>query len=66
MAIVVTAATGRLGRQAVQHLLARGVDPNDILAAARRPEGLSELAERGVRTARLDYDDVDPTRALRR
>jgi NAD(P)H dehydrogenase (quinone) len=61
MAIVVTAATGHLGRKVVDHLLARGVDPSDILATARRPEGLADLAERGVRTARLDYDDVDPT-----
>lgn len=61
MAIVVTATTGHLGRKVVEWLLARGVDPSDILATARRPEGLAELAERGVRTARLDYDDVDPT-----
>jgi NAD(P)H dehydrogenase (quinone) len=60
MAIVVTAATGHLGRKVVDHLVARGVDPGDILATARRPEGLADLAERGVRTARLDYDDVDP------
>src|SRR5688500_15724412 len=61
MSIVVTAVTGVLGRKVVEQLLARGVDPTDILATARRPEGLADLAERGVRTARLDYDDVDPT-----
>lgn len=61
MAIVVTAATGHLGRKVVEQLLARGVDPRDILATARRPEELGALAARGVRTARLDYDDVDPT-----
>jgi len=60
MAIVVTAATGHLGRKVVEQLLARGVDPAGILATARRPEGLADLGERGVRTARLDYDDVDP------
>lgn len=60
MAIVVTAATGHLGRKVVDQLLARGVDPAEILATARRPEGLADLAERGVGTARLDYDDVDP------
>ena len=61
MAIVVTAATGHLGRKVVEHLLARGVDPGGIVATARRPEALADLAERGVRTTRLDYDDVDPT-----
>lgn len=61
MAIVVTAATGHLGRKVVEQLLARGVEASDILATARRPEELTELAERGVRTAGLDYDDVDPS-----
>jgi NAD(P)H dehydrogenase (quinone) len=61
MAIVVTAVTGPFGRKVVEHLLARGVQPGEILATARRPEALADLAERGVRTAGLDYDDVDPT-----
>ena len=60
MAIVVTGVTGPFGRKVVEHLLARGVEPGEILATARRPEALEDLAERGVRTARLDYDDVDP------
>lgn len=59
MAIVVTGVTGPFGRKVVEHLLARGVDPGEILATARRPEALADLAERGVRTARLDYEDVD-------
>jgi NAD(P)H dehydrogenase (quinone) len=61
MAIVVTAVTGPFGRKVVEHLLARGVQPAEILATARRTEALADLAERGVRTARLDYDDVDIT-----
>jgi NAD(P)H dehydrogenase (quinone) len=60
MAIVVTGTTGPFGRKVVEHLLARGVEPGEILATARRPEALGDLAERGIRTARLDYDDVDP------
>lgn len=60
MAIVVTGVTGPFGRKVVEHLLTRGVQPGEILATARRPEALADLAERGVRTARLDYDDVDP------
>jgi uncharacterized protein YbjT (DUF2867 family) len=63
MSYVVTGATGRLGRLTVDSLLARGVDPADILATGRDPERLEGLAERGVRTARLDFSDV-PTDVL--
>lgn len=57
MTILVTAATGRLGRLVVDALLARGVEPGRVLATARRPEALADLVDRGVRTAHLDYDD---------
>ncbi len=59
MAIVVTAATGQLGSKVVERLLARGVPAEEILATARRPEALADLEDKGVRVARLDYDDVD-------
>ncbi len=59
MAIVVTGATGQLGRGVVEALLARGVEPGDVLATGRRTEALADLAERGVRTQRLDFSDVD-------
>lgn len=58
MSIVVTAATGQLGRLVVQSLLARGVPAPEIVAAARRPDALEPLERLGVRTARLDYDDA--------
>jgi NAD(P)H dehydrogenase (quinone) len=57
MSLIVTAASGHLGRLVVESLLARGVAPVDIVATARTPESLSHLAERGVRTARLDYNE---------
>lgn len=57
MTILVTAATGHLGRLVVESLLARGVEPGRVLATARRPEALADLVDRGVRTAHLDYDD---------
>lgn len=57
MTILVTAATGQLGRLVVESLLARDVEPNQVLATARRPEALADLVDRGVRTAHLDYDD---------
>ena len=57
MSLVVTGASGSLGRLAVESLLARGVAPSGIVAGARDPEKLADLAARGVRTARVDYDD---------
>ncbi|GAB3652687.1 SDR family oxidoreductase [Nocardioides korecus] len=59
MAIVVTGATGQLGRGVVEALLARGVDPGEVVATGRRTEALADLAERGVRTRRLDFAAVD-------
>ena len=58
MSIVVTGATGPFGRRTVESLLERGVDPADIVATGRSVEKLSDLAERGVRVERLDFDDV--------
>ncbi|KQX05351.1 MULTISPECIES: SDR family oxidoreductase [unclassified Leifsonia] len=58
MTIVVTGATGHLGRLAVESLLARGVAPATIVAGGRSVEKLADLAERGVRTARIDYTDA--------
>ncbi|MGA1838000.1 SDR family oxidoreductase [Herbiconiux sp. 11R-BC] len=57
MTIVVTGATGHLGRLAVEHLLARGVPASGIVAAGRNPEKLAALAELGVGTAVIDFTD---------
>lgn len=56
MTILVTAAGGQLGRLAIDALLARGVGSADIVAGARTPAKLSDLAERGIRVVELDYD----------
>jgi NAD(P)H dehydrogenase (quinone) len=58
MSIVVTGATGHLGRLTVEALLERGVDPAEVVATGRSVERLSALADRGVRVERLDFDDV--------
>jgi NAD(P)H dehydrogenase (quinone) len=58
MAIVVTGATGRLGRLAVEHLLEHGVAPGDVVATGRSVDKLADLADRGVRVETLDYNDV--------
>jgi NAD(P)H dehydrogenase (quinone) len=56
MTILVTAASGHLGRLIVESLLARGVAASDVVAGARNLDKLADLAERGVRTAVVDYD----------
>jgi NAD(P)H dehydrogenase (quinone) len=56
MSIVITAATGHLGRLVITSLLSRGVEPGQILATGRSTERLAELAERGVQVAELDYN----------
>jgi len=58
MSIVVTGATGHLGRLAVEALLERGVPAADVVATGRRTEALADLAERGVVVRTADYDDA--------
>ena len=63
MSIVITAASGQLGRLVVQGLLRRAVAPADIVAGARSLDSIKDLAETGVRTAVLDYDQPDTVAA---
>ncbi|MCY9783335.1 SDR family oxidoreductase [Nocardiopsis sp. EMB25] len=57
MSVVITGATGHLGRLVVEELLDRGHGADGIIAAGRDTDRLSALAERGVRTARIDFED---------
>jgi len=63
MSIVVTGATGHLGRLAVEALLKRGVPAEKIVATGRRVEALTDLEDRGVTVRRADYTDPDSLRA---
>jgi NAD(P)H dehydrogenase (quinone) len=54
--IVVTGANGQLGKGVVEQLLAR-IPAERIAVSVRDPEGAKELAERGVRVRRGDFDD---------
>jgi len=54
--IVVTGATGRLGRLVIGELAGR-VPASQIIAAVRSPEKAADLAERGVQVRKADYDD---------
>jgi NAD(P)H dehydrogenase (quinone) len=57
MSIVVTGATGQLGRLVVEALLQRGVPAEQIIATGRRTEVLGDLADRGVVVRRADFND---------
>jgi len=58
MTILVTGASGHLGRLAVEALLARGVDASAIRAGARDTAKIADLAARGVQAVQLDYTDA--------
>ncbi|MFJ3825178.1 SDR family oxidoreductase [Streptomyces nodosus] len=55
MSIVVTGATGHLGRHVVEQLLEK-VPAEQITAVVRTPEKAAGFAERGVRIAVADYN----------
>lgn len=57
MTIVVTGATGHLGRLVIESLLNRGVEPDQLVAAGRSVEKIADFAERGVTVAPIDYDN---------
>jgi NAD(P)H dehydrogenase (quinone) len=63
MSVVVTGATGHLGRLVVTELLARGVAAADVVATGRRTEALADLAAQGVRVVASDYADAASLRA---
>jgi NAD(P)H dehydrogenase (quinone) len=54
--ILVTGASGHLARRVVELLVARSNGAR-IIAASRKPEGLSALAALGVEVRRADFDD---------
>ncbi|MFJ8185878.1 SDR family oxidoreductase [Streptomyces sp. NPDC096105] len=55
MSIVVTGASGKLGRHVVEQLLEK-VPAEQVTAVVRSPEKAADLAERGVRVAVADYN----------
>lgn len=55
MSIVVTGATGKLGRHVVEQLLEK-VPADQVTAVVRTPEKAADLAGRGVRLAVADYN----------
>jgi NAD(P)H dehydrogenase (quinone) len=57
--LLVTGASGKLGRGVIEHLIAdRNVSAKDIIAVTRDPAKLVELAAQGVEVRRGDLDDA--------
>ena len=55
MSIVITGASGQLGRLSAELVLDR-MPASEVILTTRRPEALSELAERGARVRLADFD----------
>ncbi|WP_369216539.1 NAD(P)H-binding protein, partial [Streptomyces flavofungini] len=62
MSIVVTGATGHLGRLVVEGLLASGVPASGIAAVVRDKAKAADLAERGVELRIADYSAPETLR----
>jgi NAD(P)H dehydrogenase (quinone) len=54
--LLVTGASGGLGRRVVELLAASGADR--VVATTRTPDTLTDLARRGVDVRRADFDDA--------
>jgi NAD(P)H dehydrogenase (quinone) len=63
VSIVVTGATGKLGRLVVESLLRRGVPAGEIVAAGRAVDKIKDLADQGVQVRHIDYTDPESLRA---
>jgi NAD(P)H dehydrogenase (quinone) len=63
MSVVVTGATGQLGRLTVEALLRRGVPAADVVATGRDTAGIKDLADRGVVVRRAAFADQDSLEA---
>ena len=53
--IIVSGASGQLGRLVVKHLLARGVPAKDLILVSRTPEALQDFAKLGASTRFGDF-----------
>ncbi|MBI2417580.1 MAG: NmrA family NAD(P)-binding protein [Ignavibacteriales bacterium] len=56
--ILVTGATGLYGKAAIQHLLKKGVKPEDITALVRDEAKSTDLRELGIGIRVGNYDDI--------
>ena len=58
MSVVVTGASGNLGRLVAEELLER-MPPSELVLVTRHPEAIADLGDRGAKVRRGDFDDPD-------
>ena len=58
MSVVVTGASGHLGRLVAEELLER-MSPAELVLVSRHPEAIADLGARGATVRRGDFDDPD-------
>jgi NAD(P)H dehydrogenase (quinone) len=63
MPLLITGATGHLGRLVVEQLLAGGVPAGDIIATGRATDKIKDLADRGVQVRAVEFGDPAAVRA---
>ena len=63
MPLLITGATGHLGRLVVEQLLAAGGPAGDIIATGRATDKINDLADRGVQVRAVDFGDPAAVRA---
>jgi NAD(P)H dehydrogenase (quinone) len=56
--LLVTGASGHLGRRVLELLLASGTPASALIASTRTPDRLAELAARGVEVRAASFDDA--------
>lgn len=56
MTIVITGATGQLGRLVIQSLLERGIPASDLRALGRNADRLAAFAAQGIDTRVIDFE----------
>lgn len=56
--LLVTGASGKLGRKSVEMLLDKGVAPSSVIATTRDPSKLDDFAAKGVQVRAADFDDT--------
>ena len=55
--LLVTGASGQMGRRVLELLLEAGVAPASIIATTRTPDKLADFANRGITVRAADFDD---------
>lgn len=57
--ILVTGATGVIGKRTIEHLLKKGVPANQIIGLSRKKENLEDLTSKGIEIRIGNYFDYD-------